>query len=90
MITQFLLNIIYTVLQFVFNLVPNLPAMPQVIQDFGTYLTSLVSQFSQLAVYIYGSTLFVAIVTIAIALLLFDQVWMIVKFVVAKIPINVK
>lgn len=90
MIVQFILSVMQNVTDFIFGLVPNLPQMPQVIQDFGTYLISTVSNFSQLAVYIYGSTLFVAIVTLAIALLLFDQIWHLVKFVAAKIPLNIK
>jgi len=90
MIVQFILSIIQNVTEFVFGLLPNLPPMPDVIQGFGAYLISLVSSFSQLAVYIYGSALFVAIVTLAIALLVFDQVWHLIKFVAAKIPLNIK
>lgn len=90
MIVQFLLTVIQNVTEFIFGLLPNLPAMPEVIQGFGTYLISTVSNFSQLAVYIYGSLLFVAIVTLAIALLVFDQVWHLIKFIAAKIPINIK
>ena len=90
MIIQFLLSVVQNVTEFVFGLLPNLPPMPEIIQSFGTYLISLVSNFSQLAVYIYGSVLFVAIVTLAIALLVFDQIWHLIKFVAAKIPINIK
>ena len=90
MIIQFVLSVVQNVTEFVFGLLPNLPPMPEVIQGFGTYLISLVSNFSQLAVYIYGSVLFVAIVTLAIALLVFDQVWHLIKFVAAKIPLNIK
>lgn len=90
MIVQFLLTVIQNVTEFIFGFLPNLPPMPDVIQGFGAYLISIVSNFSQLAVYIYGSVLFVAIVTLAIALLLFDQVWHLIKFVAAKIPINIK
>lgn len=90
MIVEFFLIAIQAVVEFIFGLVPNLPPMPQIIQDFGNYLASLVSSFSQLAVYIYGSVLFVAIVTLSVALLLFDQVWHLVKFVAAKIPLNIK
>lgn len=90
MIVQFLLTVIQNVTEFIFGLIPNLPPMPDIIQSFGTYLISLVSNFSQLAVYIYGSVLFVAIVTLAVALLLFEQIWHLVKFVAAKIPLNIK
>lgn len=90
MIIQFILSVVQNVTEFVFDLLPNLPPMPDVIQGFGTYLISLVSNFSQLAVYIYGSVLFVAIVTLAIALLVFDQIWHLIKFVAAKIPLNIK
>ena len=90
MIVQFILTVIQVVTEFIFGLIPNLPPMPDVIQGFGTYLVSIVSNFSQLAVYLYGSALFVAIVTLSIALLLFDQVWHLVKFVAAKIPLNIK
>lgn len=90
MIIQFLLSVVQNVTEFVFGLLPNLPPMPEVIQSFGAYLISMVSNFSQLAVYIYGSVLFVAIVTLAIALLVFDQIWHLIKFVAAKIPLNIK
>lgn len=90
MIIQFILSVVQNVTEFVFGLLPNLPPMPEVIQGFGTYLISLVSNFSQLAVYLYGSVLFVAIVTLAIALLVFDQIWHLIKFVAAKIPLNIK
>lgn len=90
MIVQFLLTVIQTITEFVFGFIPDLPPMPDVIVGFGDYLISIVSSFSQLAVYIYGSLLFVAIVTLAIALLLFDQIWHLVKFVAAKIPLNIK
>jgi|GEM_PF-6359858 len=90
MIVQFLLSVVQNVTEFIFGLIPNLPPMPDVISGFGTYLISLVSNFSQLAVYLYGSTLFVAIVTLSIALLVFDQIWHLVKFVAAKIPLNIK
>lgn len=90
MIIQFILSVVQNVTEFVFGLLPNLPPMPDIIQGFGTYLISLVSNFSQLAVYIYGSVLFVAIVTLAIALLVFDQIWHLIKFVAAKIPLNIK
>jgi hypothetical protein len=90
MIVELLLKAIQNITEFVFGLIPNLPPMPDVIQGFGTYLVSLVSNFSQLAVYLYGSVLFVAIVTLSIALLLFDQIWHLVKFVAAKIPLNIK
>lgn len=90
MILEFLLTAVQTLTEFIFGLVPNLPSMPDVIQGFGDYLTGLVSSFSQLAVYLYGSTLFTAIVTLSVALLLFDQIWHFVKFVAAKIPLNIK
>ena len=90
MIVQFILTVIKSVSEFVLGIVPNLPPMPDVIQGFGSYLITLVSNFSQLVVYLYGSTLFVAIVTLAIALLLFDQIWHLVRFVAAKIPLNIK
>lgn len=90
MIVQFILTVIQAVTEFIFGLIPNLPPMPDIIQGFGAYLISLVSNFSQLAVYLYGPPLFVAIVTLSIALLLFDQIWHLVKFVAAKIPLNIK
>jgi hypothetical protein len=90
MIVQFILQVIAAITKFIFGLIPDLPPMPSIIQSFGEYLISLVSNFSQLAVYLYGSILFVAIVTLSIALLLFDQIWHLVKFVAAKLPINIK
>lgn len=90
MIIEMILLGIFNVIKFIFGLLPSLPPMPQPIVDMSSFLIDMVSNFSQLAVYIYGSVLFVAIVTLSVALMLFDQIYNLIKFIAAKLPINIK
>lgn len=90
MIVELLLNFLKGSVEFIFGLLPSLPQMPTEISSFGNYLIGIVASFSQLAVYIYGSTLFLAIVTLSVALIGFDQVYNLVMYIARKLPINIK
>lgn len=91
MIVDALINIFSLPVVFFFDIIPDLPMFPTAIPGYFAYLISIVNSFSQIAVYIYGQALFIAIVTLSIALLLFDQGYNLIMFVAKKMPfINLK
>jgi len=91
MITDLIINIFSLPVVFIFDLIPDLPPLPDPIPSYFDYLVSLISTFSQLAVYIYGQVLFIAIVSLSIALITFDQAYSLIMFTAKKLPfINIK
>lgn len=91
MITDLILNVLSLPIMFILDLIPDLPAFPSNITSFFDYLTSMVTTFSQLAVYIYGQGLYIAIVTLSIALIAFDQAYGLIMFTAKKLPLlNIK
>lgn len=91
MITSAIIEVLSLPVMFILDLIPDMPATPVFIVDIGEYLIGLVSAFTSVAAFIYGDTLLTAILILAVALMLFDQIWGLAMFIAKKIPVlNIK
>lgn len=88
MITQSIFDIVNGFLQLVFSVLPSLPDMPTVITDATDYFVNAVTSISGLFIWIYGQTLWTALIAVTLLLLNFEHAYKLTMWVVRKLPIS--
>lgn len=88
MIILALLQSIYFVIKFVFDMLPDLPAIPTSVIDLSNSLATFLAGGFGVVMHIFTPPLTIAIVLLTIALLVFDQVWYLTRYILRlfKIP----
>lgn len=89
MIVEFLLSAIMGVVTVVMNLIPDLPAMPSELVSAGGWLVSQVASVSGFLAWFYGQGLYIAMITVLIALLNFEFLYHATLWVLRKLPFNI-
>lgn len=90
MIIESILNAIMVVVTTIFNILPDLPAMPAEIVSGGAWVVSAVANVSGLFAWLYGQSLYIAIIAMAIALINFEHLYHATLWVIRKLPLNIK
>lgn len=87
MIINALLTFIFTVITFILGLIPALPPVPEVIQQNADTLSTFLAGGFGIVIHIFGSELTTTIVVLTLALLAFDQLWLVTYFILKKLKI---
>lgn len=91
MIIDWILTAVQTLITTVFGILPNLPAMPQVIVDAGNWFVNTVTSMAHLFAYFYTPTFFNIVLVLLGLLLGFEQIYHLTMWIIKKVPvINVK
>jgi len=86
MIVEAIGNAIYALLITIFGWLPSLPPIPDAISSGGSFLVDLVDSGMGMLRYIYSPALVVAIFSLFIVLVAFDQIYWLVLWILRKIP----
>lgn len=80
MITEAILNIFLSLIQFLLGILPNIPPMPTVITSGITYIIGIITSAVSLVAYLESSAILVFGFTAIFILLNFDNVYKLVKW----------
>ncbi len=87
MIVNGILNFLFTVITTILSAIPALPPVPQVIQDNSDSLITFLSGGFGIVIHIFGYALTTTIILLMLALLAFDQIWLVTYFILKKLKI---
>lgn len=86
MIIEAVLNVVVSLLTALFNLLPSLPAMPEVITSYWEQLVTIFNQGISFLMIWLDSTVVVACLSVSLALFLFDEFYDAILWFLRKIP----
>lgn len=87
MIIQLFVEVLVSILTFILNLLPNIPAMPQELVDIGDFIVRFFSGMFTFVNHIYTPILVGVIVGLLILILLFNQSAALIFWVLRKLKI---
>lgn len=91
MIVDFILHVLLGIVSGILSVFPTLPAIDPSIVTAGNWITTTLGQGASFAQFLYGSTLFNAIIAVLIAVWAFEPIYHGVMWVLKKIPfLNIK
>jgi len=91
MIIDTLIGFLLNILNGILSLIPNIPPMPDAIQQPTTYFLTLAVQTFNLLNYFFGLPVMLAIIFVSFSILFFEQAYHTIMWIVRKIPvINIK
>jgi len=85
MITEGILNVFNSVIQFILNLLPSIPQMPSPIVVALNTIVSLISDTVGVISYIYTPVMLIFVFTLFIAVLAFDNIYKLAMWILHKI-----
>lgn len=91
MIIETVLNVVVTLLTSLFNLLPELPAMPEVITSYWSQFVEIFNSGISFLMYFLVPEVLYACLGITLALFIFDETYDFILWFIKKIPfINIK
>jgi len=89
MITQFILQIFFSVTTFIFSPVPSIPPMPEEIIAGAEYFQDLITSIVGLISYVYSPLIFLFVFTMLIIVLNFEAIYHFIMWIVRKLPFGI-
>jgi len=86
MILEFFFSILFGLVKMILSILPDIPNVPENIQDMADYVIELIAETVGVIAYLYTPTLFIFIFTMLIILINFDTLYRLVMWIARKIP----
>lgn len=88
MIVEFFLTVLMSFVTFIFDVIPDVPAMPTELATAGDWVENSIADVAGLFSWAYGTALFVAMIAMVIVILNFEHLYYATLWVLRKLPFN--